>query len=143
MISGPGMMDFESCFSLEKLVIDAEIVGMAKRLISGIVSRESPIAVDLIRQVGHAGNFLATQHTRRWFREELYIPSEVVDRDFRRDWERKGGQDTLRRAHHRAEALIDAYEPKDLSTDVIAELEGIVRLAAKAVGMDQLPRIDD
>jgi trimethylamine--corrinoid protein Co-methyltransferase len=143
MISGPGMMDFESCFSLEKLVIDAEIVGMAKRLIGGIVSRESPIAVDLIRQVGHAGNFLATQHTRRWFREELYIPSEVVDRDFRRDWERKGGHDTLRRAHHRAEALIDAYEPKDLSTDVIAELEGIVRLAAQAVGMDQLPRIDD
>ncbi|MCK4473385.1 MAG: trimethylamine methyltransferase family protein, partial [Anaerolineae bacterium] len=81
MISGPGMLDFESCFSLEKLVIDTEIVGMAKRLVAGIVERETPLAVDLIRQVGHAGNFLATRHTKRWFREELFIPSAVVDRD--------------------------------------------------------------
>ena len=33
MISGAGMLDFLACFSLEKLVIDAEIVAMAKRLI--------------------------------------------------------------------------------------------------------------
>ena len=90
MISGAGMLDFESCFSLEKLVIDAEIVGMAKRLVTGMVERETPLALDIIRQVGHAGNFLVAPHTRRWFREELFIPSPVVDRDFRREWEAKG-----------------------------------------------------
>src|SRR5512136_1338333 len=36
MISGAGMLDFLACFSLEKLVIDAEIVAMAKRLLSGV-----------------------------------------------------------------------------------------------------------
>ncbi|MBN1178276.1 MAG: trimethylamine methyltransferase family protein [Anaerolineae bacterium] len=142
MISGPGMMDFESCFSLEKLVIDAEIVGMAKRLVAGVTPRETPIAVDLIRQVGHAGNFLATPHTRRWFREELFIPSAVVDRDFRRDWERKGGKSTLQRAHERAETLIAAYQPKDLPTEVVAELTAIASHAAQAAGMDRLPQID-
>ncbi len=40
MMSGPGMMDFESCFSLEKLAIDAEIVGMAKRLVRGVDDSE-------------------------------------------------------------------------------------------------------
>jgi trimethylamine--corrinoid protein Co-methyltransferase len=139
MISGPGMLDFESCFSLEKLVIDDEIGGMAKRLIAGITEREIPLAVDLIRQVGHAGNFLATPHTKRWFREELFIPSPVVDRDFRRTWEMKGSLDAVQRAHERAEALIDAYQPTDLSAEMVAELEAITLRAARAAGMDRLP----
>jgi len=139
MISGPGMLDFESCFSLEKLVIDAEIIGMAKRLIDGIAERETPIALDLIRQVGHAGKFLSTPHTRRWFRQELYIPSQVIDRDFRRGWEAKGSKDIVQRAHERAEALIAAYEPKDLPADVVRELEAITLRALQRAGMDQLP----
>ena len=139
MISGPGMLDFESCFSLEKLVIDAEIAGMAKRLAAGIVERETPIALEIIRQVGHAGNFLTTPHTRRWFREELFIPSAVVDRDFRREWEAKGSHDISERAHRRAEEIIDAYEPPQLPDEVRRALEEITRRAAKAAGMDRLP----
>ena len=40
MVSGAGMLDFESCQSLEKLVLDAEAIGMAKRLIGGVEARE-------------------------------------------------------------------------------------------------------
>jgi len=139
MISGPGMLDFESCFSLEKLVVDAEIVGMAKRLVAGIAERETPLALDVIRQVGHAGHFMATRHTRQWFRQELFIPSAVVDRDFRRNWEEKGSKDTAQRAHGRAEALIAAYQSKGLSAEVVAELEAITLRRAQAAGMDRLP----
>ncbi len=139
MISGPGMLDFESCFSLEKLVIDAEIVGMAKRLVAGMVERETPLALEVIRQVGHAGNFLSTPHTRRWFREELFIPSPVVDRDFRRNWEAKGSLDVAERAHRRVEEIIAAYEPQPLPDEVIRELEAITLQAAQAAGMDSLP----
>ena len=139
MISGPGMLDFESCFSLEKLAIDAEVAGMAKRLVAGIVERETPLALDIIRQVGHAGNFLTTPHTRRWFREELFIPSPVVDRDFRRTWEEKGGLDVTERAHRRVEEVIAAYEPQPLPHEVTRELEAITLRAAQAVGLDHLP----
>jgi trimethylamine--corrinoid protein Co-methyltransferase len=139
IISGPGMLDFESCFSLEKLVIDAEIVGMAKRLVTGMVERETPLGAEIIRQVGHAGNFLSMPHTRRWFREELFIPSPVVDRDFRRNWEAKGSLDIAERAHQRVEAIISAYEPKELPAEVVRELEAITLRAAQAAGMDRLP----
>jgi trimethylamine--corrinoid protein Co-methyltransferase len=139
MISGPGMLEFESCFSLEKLAIDAEIVGMAKRLVTGIVERETPLALEIIRQVGHAGNFLSTPHTRRWFREELFIPSPVVDRDFRRTWEVKGSLDVTERAHQRVEQIVAAYTPRPLSDEVTRELEAIALRAAQAVGMDRLP----
>ena len=135
MMSGPGMMDFESCFSLEKLVIDAEIAGMAKRLVAGIAERETPLGLDIIRQVGHAGNFLTTHHTRRWFREELFIPNEVIDRDFRRNWAAKGSLDATARAHQRVEEVIAAYEPKPLPGEVARELEEITLQAARAAGM--------
>ena len=139
MISGPGMLDFESCFSLEKLVVDADIAGMAKRLVAGMAERETPLALEIMRQVGHAGNFLTTHHTRRWFREEQYIPSPAVDRDFRRDWEAKGSLDATERAHRRAEQLIAAHEPHPLEESVARELETITEQAAQAAGMDTLP----
>jgi len=139
MLSGAGMLDFESCFSLEKLALDAEIIGMAKRLLDGMIERETPLALELIRQVGHAGNFLATPHTRRWFREELFIPSPVVDRDFHRDWEAKGSLDVTERAHRRVEQIITAYEPKDIPAEIAREMETITLRAAQAAGLDHLP----
>ncbi len=36
MIAGPGMLDFESTQSFEKLIIDNEIAGMVKRFTQGI-----------------------------------------------------------------------------------------------------------
>ena len=88
-----------------------------------------------------AGNFLTTEHTRRWFREELFIPSPVVDRDFRRDWESKGRLSAAERAHRRVEEVIAAYEPKGASGEVARELESITLRAAQAAGMDRLPEL--
>jgi trimethylamine--corrinoid protein Co-methyltransferase len=139
MMSGPGMMDFESCFSLEKLVIDAEIVGMAKRLVRGVDDREDPLALTVMREIGHAGNFLKSKHTRRSFRKEDYIPTEVIDRDFRQTWFDKGALDINARAHRRSQELIAAYELLPLEDSVVAELESIARRHAKTAGLDKLP----
>jgi trimethylamine--corrinoid protein Co-methyltransferase len=142
MVSGAGMMDFESCFSLEKLVIDHEIIGMARRLIQGIDCSEVPLATAIIQQVGHKGNFLATRHTRQWFQKELFMPSTVIDRDTRQAWEGKGARDATQRAHERVEELIATYEPRELPPEVIRELEAITLRAAKAAGLDRLPSLE-
>ena len=90
MISGAGMMDFESCQSLEKLVIDAEMIGMAKRLVRGIEPRDEPIALTLFQKMGHRAEYLAEPHTLKWFAKELYLPSPVIDRATYDGWKRKG-----------------------------------------------------
>jgi trimethylamine--corrinoid protein Co-methyltransferase len=141
MISGPGMMDFESCFSLEKLVIDAEIVGMAKRLVRGVDDSDQPLALDVMREVGHKGNFLATKHTVRHYKTEDYVPSPVIDRDYRQAWFDKGALDVNARARRRVEELIAAYEPLSLDESVIRELEAVAARHAKAAGLDQLPAL--
>jgi len=108
MISGAGMLDFESCQSNEKLVIDAEIIGMAKRLIKGLEAREDTLALELIRKHGHKADYLSDPHTLKWFSQEQYIPSNVIDRGAYDTWLGEGGLDITQRAKSRAHKLIIA-----------------------------------
>ena len=139
MVTGAGMIDFESCQSLEKLVIDAEIIGMAKRLIAGVEIRDKPIALDLMRKMGHRGEYLGQLHTLKWFREEQYIPSEIIDRGSLEAWKKKGRKTTWERARDRVEALLDTYESPPIADDLRDELRSLTLKAAQTFGMDELP----
>ena len=144
MVSGAGMMDFESCQSYEKLVIDAEIIGMAKRLIAGVEVRDEPtIALDLMRKLGHRADYLAQPHTLKWFSKEQYIPSEVIDRGTLDGWKRKGAKTTWERARDRVGKLLTSYEPSPISDDLRDELRNITTAAARKFGMDALPPLPE
>jgi trimethylamine--corrinoid protein Co-methyltransferase len=143
MVTGAGMIDFESCQSNEKLVIDAEIIGMAKRLIAGVEIRDDPIALELMRKVGHRGDYLGQRHTRKWFRQEQYIPSEIVDRGSLDAWKKKGRKTTWERAQDRVLALLEAYQRPPLADDVRRELQAITLGAAQRFGMDALPPLPE
>ncbi|HIQ05462.1 MAG TPA: hypothetical protein EYH31_07160 [Anaerolineae bacterium] len=143
MVSGPGMLAFESAFSLEKLVIDAEITEMARRMIRGVDDSEEPLALDLIRQVGHAGDFLRTRHTRSKFRQEQYIPSPVIDRNDLDSWKKAGATDAVQRAHEVVEQKIAGYQPKELPGDALRTLEEITLRAAQTNGLERLPPLNE
>jgi len=141
MISGAGMLDFESCQSPEKLVIDAEIIGAARRLIAGIEPRETPIALSLMRRLGHKADYLADPHTLRWFREELVTPSAVIDRGSLDAWQAKGRLSAFDRARERVRDLVRRYERPARSADLLATLREITLRAATRFGMTDLPRV--
>jgi trimethylamine--corrinoid protein Co-methyltransferase len=143
MVSGAGMMDFESCQSLEKLVIDSEIIGMAKRLIRGVEPRDEPIALTLMRKLGHRAEYLAEPHTLKWFSKELYIPSEVIDRGSLDAWTAKGRKSAFERATERVEHLIAKYRPSPITPALRAELRSIATAAARKFGMEALPVLPD
>ena len=139
MVSGAGMMDFESCQSLEKLVLDAEIIGMARRLILGIEAREEPIALTIMRRHGHRADYLADPHTLKWFRQELHIPSEIIDRGSLDGWKRGGSKSALQRASERVDRLLATYEAPPMSAELCSELRSIAANAARRFGMERLP----
>jgi trimethylamine--corrinoid protein Co-methyltransferase len=143
MVSGAGMMDFESCQSLEKLVIDAEAIGMAKRLIRGIEARDEPIALTLMRKLGHRADYLGETHTLKWFSKELYLPSAVIDRGSLDAWEKKGAKSAFDRARDRVQQLVAAYKPVAVPADVRRELRTIATTAARKFGMTELPPLPD
>jgi trimethylamine--corrinoid protein Co-methyltransferase len=136
-------MDFESCQSLEKLVLDAEMIGMAKRLVRGIEPRDEPIALALFQKLGHRADYLAEPHTLKWFAKELYLPSPVIDRATTDGWLRKGATTAADRAAERVRTLVGSYQPPAVAAELRSELRAIATRAAKQFGMVALPPLPD
>ncbi|GAG01453.1 unnamed protein product, partial [marine sediment metagenome] len=98
-VSGPGMLDFESCLSLESLVLDNEICGMALRLIEGIEPHEDFPALPRFEELLKDRHLLISKHTRRYLRQEHYFPGDTIDRANRARWQEEGGLTLGERAH--------------------------------------------
>jgi len=142
-VSGPGMLDFESCQSLEKLVVDHEICRMGFRLARGIQPREDFPALPLFEELLREKHLLIADHTRRHLRDEISFPGPVIDRANRERW-LKGGARSLRdRAAREVERLIAQYEPSRLSEDRKSELRRRMEEEARRYGMASLPASDN
>lgn len=142
MISGAGMLDFLACFSFEKLVIDAEIVAMAKRLVAGIHTPTETLATAMFEGINFKGDFLKQKVTRELFSKEQHLPSKVIDRDSIRGWHQEGSLDTFTRAKSQVTQLLSQYKVPELPQDKIQDLQNLVKQQAHAAGLHTLPALD-
>jgi len=140
-ISGPGMLDFESCQSLEKLVLDNEICGMTLRMIKGIEPREDFPSLPRFEELLSEKHLLISQHTLRYLKEEFYFPGPVIDRASRARWQKEGSLTLWERAHREVEKLIKEYIPSKLPDDTRKELTRLMEQEARRYGMEKLPQI--
>lgn len=138
-ISGPGMLDFESCQSLEKLVVDNEICGMAMRLAEGIRPKDDFPARGIFEEMLAEGHLLISKHTRRHLRGEHFMPGPVIDRANRSRWMEEGGRTLMQRARAEAERQIAAAPPSPLDESIRNALFDRMTHAARECGMDGLP----
>ncbi|MEM2293021.1 MAG: trimethylamine methyltransferase family protein [Candidatus Aenigmatarchaeota archaeon] len=125
-VSGPGMLEFESCQSLEKLVIDNEICKIALRLKEGIKVDNETLALEVISNVGPGGEFLTKKHTHEWFKKEQILPTNVIDRVVREKWTELGCKDTAQRAREIAKKLIKEHKPEPLPKTVEEKLDDLI-----------------
>ncbi|MBN1348250.1 trimethylamine methyltransferase family protein [candidate division KSB1 bacterium] len=142
VIAGPGMLSFQTCQSLEKLVIDNEICGACLRLQRGIEMHEPSIANDLMGDIHHAEHFLTSPNTLRWMRDEFFTPSDIIDRypSFAPDQ-----KSILERAHAKGQSILSNEPVPALENELRDELERMMLADAKKAGMVKLPdlRIDE
>jgi trimethylamine--corrinoid protein Co-methyltransferase len=141
-ISGPGMLDFESCQSLEKLVLDNEICGMTLRMIRGIEPKEDFPSLPRFEELLKEKHLLISKHTMRYLKEEFYLPGSVIDRANRDRWQEEGGKTLLERAHGEVERQLEEYTPSRLPDDKKSELTKLMEIEARRHGMSSLPSID-
>ncbi|KPL23939.1 MAG: hypothetical protein AMJ75_04995 [Phycisphaerae bacterium SM1_79] len=120
-ISGPGMLDFESCQSLEKLVLDNEICGMALRLIEGIEAKEDFPSLAIFKELLEEKHLLISEHTLRYLKTEHFIPGPVIDRKNSGRWAQDGALTLRSRAHFEVERLIENYQPTRLPKEIKRE----------------------
>ncbi len=138
-ISGPGMLDFESCQSLEKLVTDNEICGMTYRLLRGIEPREDFPAIPIFQELLSEKHLLIADHTRRHLREEITFPGPVIDRATRARWCKEGPLTLRQRAEKEVARLIESYQPSRLPEAKKKELTRLMEGEARRHGMEKLP----
>jgi trimethylamine--corrinoid protein Co-methyltransferase len=139
MISGAGMLDFLASISTEKLVLDAEAIAMAFRLIQGIQVHTDPLATSFYEQLNFKADFLKQKATRQLFAKEQYMPSDIIDRGSIRNWQENGGLDTFERAKKRVAELVDRYQRPELDPNKERDLTRMVIDLAQEAGMEQLP----
>ncbi|MFW9937436.1 MAG: trimethylamine methyltransferase family protein [Candidatus Thorarchaeota archaeon] len=125
MVSGPGMLDFESTQSIEKLIIDNEIIGMVKRFINGIEDYGVPFAADILEDYSEKEELLSHHTTLELFRKELFIPGKIIDRQSRDSWKELGSKSARKRAKEEAERLMSKPPIKQIDENLKKELDKI------------------
>jgi len=128
LIHDVGYLDSALVGSHEMVVLSDEVIGMVKRFLAGIRVDDDTLALDVIRQVGPGGNFIAHEHTVENFRKELWFP-KLVDRSNYDAWKKKGSKTMGTRAHERVREILATHEVPPLDTKVNA---GIDRILARA-----------
>lgn len=141
-VSGPGMLDFESCFSLEKLVLDNEICGMVKRMVTGIEPKEDFPALPRFEELLHEEHLLISDHTLKYLEEEIDLPGPTIDRANRSRWQEEGSRTLGERATEQVEMLVARHQPVRLADEILRELTSLMEREARRHGMDRLPEIN-
>jgi len=143
-ISGPGMLDFESCHSLEKLVVDNEICGMTFRLIEGIEPKDDFPALAIFSELLTDQHLLISEHTQRYLKDEHFFPGSVIDRANQARWKEEGALTIGERAHREVNRKLEDYQPSKLAESVKRDLVQLMEREAGRYGQEKLPaRSDD
>jgi trimethylamine--corrinoid protein Co-methyltransferase len=129
LIHDVGYMDMGMCCSCDMLVMGDELIGWVRRFLRGIPVDEAAIGLDVIRQVGPAGNYLMQKQTLHHFREEYWRPA-LFSRVGRDAWAKKGGADLRDKVHDKVIDLLDRHRPEPLPTAVTDELQRIIKRVA-------------
>ncbi|MCR4429226.1 MAG: trimethylamine methyltransferase family protein [Caldiserica bacterium] len=122
----PGCTEGGLAVSLERLVLDNEIAGMAYRALSGVEVDEETIAEEVIQTVGPSGHYLSQPHTMKYLRKEQYLP-KLVSREIRAKFEEAGSKSMVERAHEEVERILSEHKVPPLDPKVESELLNIIQ----------------
>ena len=124
LIHDPGFLEGAMVGSLEMLVITNEAFGMAKRFLRGIDVNDDTLAEEVIRTVGPGGNFLAEEHTLKYFRKEFWWPM-MMDRQNYHAWKESGAKTMEQRIKEKLLDILANHQPNPLSEDIKKQIRSI------------------
>jgi len=133
-----GLIDFGRSASYAQVVIDDEMAGYVQHALKGITVNSDKLAIDVIREVAHGGNYIGHDHTFVHFRDEQYFPT-VSNRRMRQMWESQGSKDIAEVAAERARQILSEHRPRPLSREQASDLEKEVSGIYKREGISYEP----
>jgi trimethylamine--corrinoid protein Co-methyltransferase len=123
MIYGVGMLDSALTWDYASALLQNEFIEMVLKVVNGIQVSDEAFAMDVIREVGPAGEFITHQHTYDNFKKLTH--PKLMDRDNRENWEAAGSLDIAELAYEKSLDIIENYKPEPRPDKVQKELDGI------------------
>ncbi len=124
LIHDVGYLESGKCNSLEQLVICDEIINYIKRFMQGLEVSDETLALDLIHQFGHGGDFLSTEHTLAHFRDDWY--PKLFDRNHFEGWSAAGSKTLRQRSRELLERILTEHRPAPLPPDVQQQIDRVL-----------------
>ena len=123
-----GLLGGLMAFDFAKAVIDNEIAMNLKHLRKGIPYQEKDFCLELIHNLGPAGNYMVSAHTAKNMRKVTHYPSIGV-RGFRSKWEHEGKPGAASQASDLARKILtqpnkNAF-PADLDKKIRDHIPGL------------------
>ncbi len=138
-MSGPGMIDFENCHSIEKLVIDNEICGMIFRMVKGIEPKDDFPSLSHFQELMAEEHLLISKHSRKHLRAEHYFPGPVINRANNARWIEDGSTTMEERASQEVEKYIKNYSSNHIPDEIKEKLITLMETEANRFGQNKLP----
>jgi len=140
-VSGPGMLDYTIAFSLPKLLLDDELCGQALQIARPFEMLDDLPAGGLVAEQLAEGNLLTAAHTLAHYRDALYLPGPLWDRQGEDSWIRGGRTTLLQRAAAEVERRLATCEPVQLDPALDRELRRLLLggLASSGVSLPAVP----
>jgi len=126
-----GLLESNLTASYEQLVIDDEIIGTTQRILRGVELGPEAMALELIKEAGPGGLFLARRHTLERLKKDHYL-SRLSDRTFYSGWVRAGRKELRDTARARAKEILEKHHSEPLDRSVDQEVQAVLREAVKA-----------
>lgn len=131
LIYGVGMLDSALTWDYASAYLQNEFIEMVLRVVNGIQITDETLAMDVIREVGPAGEFITHAHTYKHFKK-LSSP-KLMDRHNRENWEAAGSQDIAELAYQKSLDVLKNYRPAPREAHVQKELDSIYAEYEQAV----------
>ncbi len=137
LMHGAGWMEGGLHASYEKMILDAELLGMVAAFLDPIVVDDDTLAIDAIRDVGPGGHFFGAAHTQSRYRTAFHKPMLSDWRNYE-TWQEAGSPELPAKANRLWKELLAAYEPPPMDPAIREELDAFVerRVAEGGVPTD-------
>lgn len=114
-----------------QMVLDSELISALRRVLRGFDVNEDTLGIDVVDEVGPGGSFLATHHTVRHMRTELWQP-RVWTGDAFQAWVAEDIKRDTERAFARWQGLMSKPDPEPgISEETERRLQSVVERAAR------------
>ena len=119
--------------SYEMVVAMDEVIGMVKRIMTGIEINDDTLALDVIDRVGPGGQFIDDEHTLRLFREGWF--PRLLDRRNYESWAGDGKKTMGERLNERVREVLSGHVPDPLPSETVGRIKKVIQAAETRLGV--------